>query len=69
MFGGDQTEASTKGVIGTCGYMPPEYTMDGLFPAKSDIFSFGVLVLEIASGKRNRGFYDPNHDLNLLGHA
>ncbi|GKV30829.1 hypothetical protein SLEP1_g39604 [Rubroshorea leprosula] len=64
----DLKATSTKGVIGTCGYMPPEYTMDGLFPAKSDIFSFGVLVLEIVSGKRNRGFYDSNHDLNLLGH-
>ncbi|GLT83112.1 hypothetical protein SLE2022_014210 [Rubroshorea leprosula] len=69
MFGGDQTEASTKRVVGTYGYMSPEYTMDGLFSVKSDIFSFGVLVLEIVSGKRNRGFYDPHHDLNLLGHG
>ncbi|GLT69405.1 hypothetical protein SLA2020_415600 [Shorea laevis] len=69
MFGGDQTEASTKRVVGTYGYMSPEYTIDGHFSVKSDIFSFGVLVLEIVSGKRNRGFYDPNHDLNLLGHA
>ncbi|KAF7120411.1 hypothetical protein RHSIM_Rhsim13G0166000 [Rhododendron simsii] len=46
-----------------------EYAIDGLFSMKSDVFSFGVLVLEIVSGKKNRGFYHPDHDLNLLGHA
>ena len=51
------------------GYMSPEYAIDGLFSVKSDIFSFGVLVLEIVSGKKNRGFYHPDHDFNLLGHV
>ncbi|KAF7120135.1 hypothetical protein RHSIM_Rhsim13G0166100 [Rhododendron simsii] len=46
-----------------------EYAISGLFSVKSDVFSFGVLVLEIVSGKKNRGFYHPDHDLNLLGHA
>ncbi|KAL0442859.1 UNVERIFIED_CONTAM: G-type lectin S-receptor-like serine/threonine-protein kinase [Sesamum latifolium] len=45
------------------------FGVDGLFSVKSDVFSFGVLVLEILSGKKNRGFYHPDHDLNLLGHA
>ena len=49
--------------------MSPEYAIDGLFSVKSDVFSFGVLVLEIVSGKKNRGFYHPDHDLNLLGHV
>jgi hypothetical protein len=49
--------------------MPPEYAIDGLFSVKSDVYSFGVLVLEIVSGKRNRGFYHPDHNLNLLGHV
>jgi len=39
------------------GYMAPEYAMDGLFSVKSDIFSFGVLVLEIICGRKNGGFY------------
>ncbi|KAK6229569.1 hypothetical protein SCA6_018520 [Theobroma cacao] len=51
------------------GYMSPEYAIDGVFSMKSDVFSFGVLVLEIVSGKKNRGFFHPDHDHNLLGHA
>ncbi|GJN32665.1 hypothetical protein PR202_gb21185 [Eleusine coracana subsp. coracana] len=35
--------------------MSPEYAMDGVFSVKSDVFSFGVLVLEIVSGRKNRG--------------
>lgn len=46
--------------------MSPEYAMDGVFSMKSDIYSFGVLVLEIITGKRNRGFYEEDLDLNLL---
>ncbi|XP_058188703.1 receptor-like serine/threonine-protein kinase SD1-7 [Rhododendron vialii] len=68
-FGGDQSSAKTKWVVGTYGYMAPEYAIDGLFSTKSDIFSFGVIVLEIMSGKRNRKFHHADHDLNLLGHA
>jgi len=49
--------------------MSPEYAIDGLFSVKSDVFSFGVLVLEIVSGKRNWGFTHPEHELNLLGHV
>ncbi|KAF9609263.1 hypothetical protein IFM89_014457 [Coptis chinensis] len=51
------------------GYMAPEYAMDGHFSIKSDVFSFGVLVLEIISGKKNRGFYHSSEQLNLLGYA
>ena len=49
--------------------MSPEYAIDGLFSVKSDVFSFGVLVLEIVSGKRNRGFYHADHRHNLIGHV
>ncbi|CAA2993778.1 receptor-like serine threonine- kinase SD1-8 isoform X1 [Olea europaea subsp. europaea] len=45
-----------------------EYASDGLFSIKSDAFSFGVVVLEIVSGKRNTGFYQSSEDLNLLGY-
>ncbi|XP_059661595.1 G-type lectin S-receptor-like serine/threonine-protein kinase At4g27290 [Cornus florida] len=68
-FGENETGAITKRVVGTHGYMSPEYAIDGIFSIKSDVFSFGVLVLEIVSGKRNRGFFHPKHHLNLLGHS
>ena len=51
------------------GYMSPEYAMHGEYSIKSDVFSFGVLILEIVSGKKNRGFCHPEHRLNLLGHV
>ncbi|CAM8947027.1 unnamed protein product [Rhodiola kirilowii] len=57
--GGDETAAKTTRVVGTYGYMSPEYAIDGQFSVKSDVFSFGVLVLEIISGTRNRGFQPP----------
>ncbi|RVW37260.1 G-type lectin S-receptor-like serine/threonine-protein kinase [Vitis vinifera] len=68
-FRGNESEARTKRVVGTYGYMSPEYAIDGVYSIKSDVFSFGVLVLEIVTGKRNRGFNHPDHALNLLGHA
>jgi len=49
--------------------MSPEYAMDGTFSVKSDVFSFGVLALEIITGKKNRGFYYSNDDMNLLGNV
>jgi serine/threonine protein kinase len=51
------------------GYMSPEYAVHGQYSIKSDVFSFGVLILEIISGKKNRGFRHPEHHLNLLGHV
>ena len=48
------------------GYMSPEYALEGLFSVKSDVFSFGVIVLEIVSGKRNTGFYQSQQGMNLL---
>lgn len=51
------------------GYISPEYAVHGHFSVKSDVFSFGVLVLEIVSGKKNRGFSREEHSDNLLGHV
>ncbi|KAF8013782.1 hypothetical protein BT93_I1590 [Corymbia citriodora subsp. variegata] len=68
-FGGDQFLEKTKRVVGTYGYMSPEYAIDGIFSTKSDVFSFGVLVLEIISGRKNREFHHYDHNFNLLGHA
>ncbi|XP_042031164.1 putative receptor-like protein kinase At4g00960 [Salvia splendens] len=49
----DDSGGSTLNIVGTYGYMAPEYAMQGKYSFKSDVFSFGVLVLEIVSGQRN----------------
>ncbi|GKD34401.1 G-type lectin S-receptor-like serine/threonine-protein kinase [Tanacetum coccineum] len=69
MFVGQDASAKTKKVVGTYGYISPEYAVHGRFSVKSDVFSFGVMVLEIVSGMKNREFSHENHRDNLLGHA
>ena len=49
--------------------MAPEYAMGGLFSVKSDIFSFGVILLEIISGKRSSGFYATELASTLLAYV
>ncbi|KAK0578598.1 hypothetical protein LWI29_013021 [Acer saccharum] len=55
IFGGNQDQANTIRVVGTYGYMSPEYAMEGRFSEKSDVFSFGVLLLEIVSEDNQEG--------------
>ena len=49
--------------------MSPEYVVFGNFSAKSDVFSFGVMLLEIVSGKKNNRFYQQDPPLTLIGHV
>ncbi|KAK2995333.1 hypothetical protein RJ640_001855 [Escallonia rubra] len=74
IFEQNETAARTKRttlVSFNCysGYMAPEYAMEGNFSVKSDVFSFGVLVLEIVSGRRNSSFYHHDRLVNLIGYA
>ncbi|XBI60692.1 hypothetical protein VPH35_041591 [Triticum aestivum] len=55
IFGGNQSKDVTSRIAGTYGYMSPEYAVHGQFSMKSDTFSFGLLVLEIVTGRRNNG--------------
>ncbi|XP_076923516.1 putative serine/threonine-protein kinase PBL21 [Bidens hawaiensis] len=48
---GDDTHVSTR-VMGTYGYCAPEYAMSGKLTVKSDIYSFGVVLLELVSGRK-----------------
>ncbi|KAK3032705.1 hypothetical protein RJ639_035149 [Escallonia herrerae] len=52
-------------VAGTNGYLAPEYAMRGIVSQKTDVYSFGVLLLEIVSGKSN-AVYRPNHETVFL---
>ena len=54
-------------MVSFSGYMAPEYAIDGLFSIKSDVFSFGVLLLEIVSRKKNKALtYHDYDDQNLI---
>ncbi|KAM1481977.1 hypothetical protein EV1_033820 [Malus domestica] len=54
MFGVDgQIQGNTERVVGTYGYMAPEYAIEGMYSVKSDVFSFGILLLEITTGRKN----------------
>ena len=49
--------------------MAPEYAMHGRFSIKSDVFSFGVLILEIVSGQRNNCFRNEENMEDLLSNV
>ncbi|RCV38865.1 hypothetical protein SETIT_8G176800v2 [Setaria italica] len=69
IYSTNDTEVNTERIVGTYGYMAPEYASEGLFSIKSDVFSFGVLTLEIVSGKRSSSLHRCGDFINLLGHA
>ncbi|KAJ6925645.1 G-type lectin S-receptor-like serine/threonine-protein kinase RKS1 isoform X2 [Populus alba x Populus x berolinensis] len=58
MFMEDQVQGKTTRVVGTYGYMSPEYAIHGQYSIKSDVFSYGVLALEIISGRKNSDYGD-----------
>ncbi|XP_061352572.1 cysteine-rich receptor-like protein kinase 25 [Gastrolobium bilobum] len=69
IIGIDQMQGNTSIIAGTYGYMSPEYAMLGQFSVKSDVFSFGVIILEIVTGKRNVDFNGVDSIVDLLSHA
>lgn len=56
----DAIKTNDPFVLGCSGYMAPEYAMRGYLSVKTDVFSYGILVLEIVSGRKN-------HDSQLGG--
>ncbi|XP_023878430.2 G-type lectin S-receptor-like serine/threonine-protein kinase RKS1 [Quercus suber] len=69
IFKEDQIQDKTTRVVGTYGYMSPEYVIFGQFSTKSDVFSFGVILLEIVSGRKNCDSYQEHPSQNLIGHV
>ncbi|KAJ0872595.1 putative protein kinase RLK-Pelle-DLSV family [Helianthus annuus] len=69
LFNTDETQGDTSRIVGTYGYMAPEYALHGQFSMKSDVFSFGVLVLEMVAGQKNKRFQNGEIIEYLLGFA
>ncbi|KAK3405486.1 hypothetical protein EUGRSUZ_K02000 [Eucalyptus grandis] len=64
----DKTHISTK-IAGTYGYMAPEYAMHGYLTDKADIYSFGVVALEVVNGRSNTSSQRTEECFNLLDWA
>nr|XP_043628166.1 putative receptor-like protein kinase At4g00960 [Erigeron canadensis] len=69
LFTPEETQGDTSRIVGTFGYMAPEYLFHGNFSVKSDVFSLGVLVLEIVTGQRNLNFRIGENVEGLLSYA
>ncbi|XP_010926022.1 cysteine-rich receptor-like protein kinase 44 isoform X1 [Elaeis guineensis] len=69
LFQEDATHVNTFKISGTYGYMAPEYALNGYLSAKADVFSFGVLVLEIVSGRKNLDKHLEEEKVDLLSYT
>ncbi|CAM8984626.1 unnamed protein product [Rhodiola kirilowii] len=69
LFVVDQTRAETNRVVGTYGYMAPEYAMNGQFSPKTDVYSFGVIIMELISGRRRSSFTIEGVEEDLVSYA
>jgi len=65
LFPDNITHISTR-VAGTIGYLAPEYAMRGQLTKKADVYSFGVLMLEIISGRSNKDSSLPGEQQFIL---
>ncbi|XP_072958576.1 probable serine/threonine-protein kinase PIX13 isoform X2 [Typha angustifolia] len=62
---GEQSHITTR-IIGTYGYAAPEYVATGHLYVKSDVYGFGVVLLEILSGMRALDTSRPSEQHNLV---
>ncbi|XP_031386647.1 uncharacterized protein LOC116200094 isoform X3 [Punica granatum] len=69
LFRKGKVEANTGRIVGTYGFVPPEYVQHGLYSMKYDVYSFGVVLLQIISSKRISNDNGPNEDWNLSEYA
>ncbi|URE28719.1 receptor-like protein kinase [Musa troglodytarum] len=69
LFDVDETRRNTSRIAGTYGYMAPEYALRGRFSTNSDVYSYGVLILEILTGRKNCGYQGSGNSIDLLGYV
>ncbi|KAF5786424.1 putative protein kinase RLK-Pelle-DLSV family [Helianthus annuus] len=69
LFKAEESQGDTNRIVGTYGYMAPEYALHGHFSVKTDVFSFGVLVLEIITGQKVHSFQNGENNDDLLSFA
>ncbi|KAI9076988.1 hypothetical protein K1719_041064 [Acacia pycnantha] len=62
----NENEGNTNTIVGTYGYMSPEYAMFGQYSNKSDVFSFGVIILEIICGRKNASSHNQSQYADSL---
>ncbi|KAG5226548.1 cysteine-rich receptor protein [Salix suchowensis] len=66
LFPGSKTHGISNRIAGTCGYMAPEYAKKGHFSTQSDVYSFGILILEIVTGLKVSSF---RNSINLQSYS
>ncbi|XP_065024897.1 cysteine-rich receptor-like protein kinase 44 [Musa acuminata AAA Group] len=69
LFDVDETQRNTSRIAGTYGYMAPEYALRGRFSTNSDVYSYGVLILEILTGRKNSGYQGSGNSIDLLSYV
>ncbi|CAN1223798.1 Cysteine-rich receptor-like protein kinase 4 [Linum perenne] len=69
VFSKNGQETNTVRIVGTIGYTPPEYFSQGTYSVKSDVYGFGVLLLQIITSKKVARIYGPAGDSSLQEYA
>ncbi|KAH9614224.1 hypothetical protein KSS87_008852 [Heliosperma pusillum] len=65
LLGSDSSYVTTR-VMGTFGYVAPEYASTGMLNERNDVYSFGILIMEIISGRNPVDYSRPPGEVNLV---
>lgn len=65
LLGTGNSHVTTR-VMGTFGYVAPEYALTGMLTEKSDVYSYGVLLMELVTGRVPVDFNRPAGEVNLV---